>query len=93
MRRILEALAAVTPHPRISIEQLLMHESSHLSWGATLVVITAVVTPELVQTMHHLRRAGRHLALVSLDPRWSGDPQLEAAGIVVHHIKQTETNR
>ncbi|GAP62551.1 hypothetical protein ARMA_0974 [Ardenticatena maritima] len=86
MRRILEALAAITPYPRISIEELLLRESPRLNWGATLVVVTGIVTPELVQTMLQLRHARRHLALVSLDPRWSGDPNLEAAGIVVHQI-------
>jgi uncharacterized protein (DUF58 family) len=66
MTRILEALAAVTPIAPASIERLLMEESPKLSRGATLVLVTAVLTDTLSATLLHLARAGRQIVLVLL---------------------------
>jgi uncharacterized protein (DUF58 family) len=66
LTRILEALAAVTPVATTSIAQLLARESPKLSWGATLVVVTAIVTEELSSTLLRLHDAGRRLVLISL---------------------------
>ena len=63
---ILEALAAVTSFATLSIQELLRWESPRLPWGATLVVVTAVVADELAATILRLRDAGRQMALVSL---------------------------
>jgi uncharacterized protein (DUF58 family) len=63
---ILEALAAVTSFATLSIQELLRWQSPRLPWGATLVVVTAVVTDDLAATILRLREAGRRLALVSL---------------------------
>ena len=87
LTRILEALAAVTRYATTNIEQLLSAESPHLPWGATLVVVTAVVTEELLAAMVRLRGAGRRLALVSLDPKFKGDA---LPGITVHHLPEAE---
>src|SRR5690606_18410643 len=43
MRAILEALAAVTSFPTLPIERLASSASSRLPWGATMVVVSAVV--------------------------------------------------
>lgn len=67
LTRILEALAAVSAVPTISIEALLNKESSHLPWGATLLVIAAVVTDELLAVMTRLQAAGRRMVLVCLE--------------------------
>jgi uncharacterized repeat protein (TIGR01451 family) len=64
--RILEALAAVTPVAPTSIENLLTEESPKLARGATLVVVTAVVTDPLAATLLHLSRAGRKIVLITL---------------------------
>jgi len=67
LTRILEALAAVSALPTISIEALLNRESARLPWGATLAVVTAVVTEELLVVMTRLQAAGRRMVLVRLD--------------------------
>ena len=67
LTRILESLAAVSAVPTIPIETLLSRESSHLPWGATLVVIAAVVTEELLVVITRLQAAGRRMVLVCLD--------------------------
>lgn len=84
MRDILEALAAVTGFALMPVSRLLAHESPRIPWGATVVVVTAVVSEALLVTLLDLRRVGRRVALVSLDTEWSGDERLE--GIVVHHV-------
>ncbi len=89
LRHILEALAAVTSFVTTPIETLLRTETTNLAWGATLVMITGVVTEEILVEMLRLRHAGRRLALISLDEDWTPDAsQLE--GIVVRQVKNAQ---
>ncbi len=81
--RILEALAAVTGFATSSIEDLLLTESPKLPWGATLVIVTGVVSEELVATLLRLRDVGRRLVLVSLDQQ---PPSRELEGILCYHL-------
>lgn len=87
--RILEALAAVTGFATSSIEDLLMAESPKLPWGATLVVVTAIVTEELVTTLLRLRDVGRRLVLISLDREL---PSQELEGILCYHLPGVEVD-
>ncbi len=86
LRHILEALAAVTSFVTTPIENLLRAETPNLSWGTTLVMITGVVTPELLVEMVRLRHAGRRLALISLDDDWT-PRESELEGVVVRQAK------
>jgi uncharacterized protein (DUF58 family) len=81
LANILEVLAGVTPFATASIERLLRDESPNLPWGATLVVVTAVVTDELCATMARLREVGRRLVLVSVDYELPTPPP----GVLCHH--------
>jgi uncharacterized protein (DUF58 family) len=83
LSRILEALAAVTGFATSSIEDLLLEESPKLPWGATLVVVTGVVSEELVVTLLRLRDVGRRLVLVSLAQQ---PPGRELEGILCYHL-------
>jgi len=87
LRHILEALAAITSFVTTPIEKLMRHETSSLSWGATLVVITGIVTAPLLAEMLRLRRAGRRLALISLDANFV--PSDELTGIIVRDASDT----
>lgn len=82
LARILEVLAGVTPFATASIERTLRDESPHLPWGATLVVVTAVVTDELRATITRLREAGRRLVLVGVDHESPEPPP----GVLCHHV-------
>jgi len=82
--RILEALAAVTPFATSTIEDMLTTESPRLPWGATLVVVTAIVTEELEATLLRLKEAGRPLVLVSLAVRPQDPERLQH--IIVYHL-------
>ena len=74
LRRVLEALAAVSYFVTSPIETLLRRESMSLPWGATLIVITPLVTDKLLAELLRLQTAGRRLALVSLDENWTPPP-------------------
>ncbi|MBC7232156.1 MAG: DUF58 domain-containing protein [Chloroflexi bacterium] len=83
LTRILEALAAVSAMPTISIEALLNKESARLPWGATLLVVTAVITEELLAVMTRLQTAGRRMVLVRLD---DNPLPCEAPNFLVQHV-------
>jgi uncharacterized protein (DUF58 family) len=82
--RILEALAAVTPFATSTIEDMLTTESPRLPWGATLIVVTAIVTEDLEATLLRLREAGRPMALVSLAVQPPDPDRLRS--IIVYHL-------
>lgn len=86
LRHMLEALAAITSFVTTPIETLLRQESVNLSWGATLVVISGIITEELLAEMIRLRRVGRRLALISLDEKWEPDAS-RLEGITVRKVK------
>ncbi len=88
MRYILEALAAITSFATGPLERLLRAESPKAEWGATLVIVTAVVTEALQEQMVRLYRAGRKVALVSLDKSFTEEDatRLGFQGIVVHRL-------
>ena len=44
-----------------------MAESPRLPWGATLVVVTSIVSDELQAALFRLREVGRRLVLVALE--------------------------
>ena len=84
LTRILEALAAVTPIAMKDISTLLTRESPRLSWGATLVVVTANVNEQLNSTLLRLHSAGRRLVLISLSKK-PPDP-LVSEKILTYHL-------
>jgi len=86
LMHILEALAAVTEFATGSIERMLFRESAGLPWAATMVLITAVVTEEIMINLIRLKEAGRRIVLITLADE---PPPLNAGGIVVYHIPAT----
>lgn len=84
LMRVLEALAAVTPFATRSIQDMLLAESPRLPMGATLVVVSAVVSEELLVTLARLRQAGRRLVLIAL----TGDRGFALEGIPAYRVSQ-----
>lgn len=86
LTRILEALAAVTEFGTGSIEQMILRESSKISWASTIVLVTAVVTEEIMIGLSRLKEAGRRVVLISL----ADDPLPKGLGrILAYHIPTT----
>lgn len=88
LRNVLEALAAVSYFVASPIETLLRRESANLPWGATLIVVTPLVTENLLAEMLRLQTVGRQLALVSLDENWIPQP---LPGIIVYRAHELST--
>ena len=89
LAHVLEALAAVTSFTTSTIESLLLAESPRLPWGATLVVVTAFVTEDLLSALVRLHDVGRRLVLVSLEDEPSC-PYTLPPGVLVHHLPASE---
>ena len=89
LARVLEALAAVTSFTTSTIESLLLAESPRLPWGGTLVVVTAVVTEDLLTALVRLRDVGRRLVLVSLEDDLPSSYLLPPE-ILVYHLPASE---
>ncbi len=88
LTRILEALAAVTGFATLSIERMLTAESPRLSWGATLLLVTATVYDDLLATLLRMREAGRRLVLISLD---ADCPDLTGQGVRTYVLSDAAT--
>ncbi|MGC9335721.1 MAG: DUF58 domain-containing protein [Anaerolineae bacterium] len=84
LARVLEALAAVTSFTTSSMEKLLLAESPRLPWGATLVVVTGVVTEDLLSALVRLHDVGRRVVLVSLEDEPSVPYSLPSNMLVYH---------
>jgi uncharacterized protein (DUF58 family) len=66
LAHILEALAAVTEFATGSIEKMMLRTSPSLPWASTIVLVTAVVTEEIMVALLRLKEAGRRVVLISL---------------------------
>ena len=82
LTRLLEALAGVRGVASGGFEDFLLHDSARLPWGATLMAVTAVVTPELEVVLLRLKDAGRKLVLLSL----ADDPPRWIRGVMIYHL-------
>ncbi len=66
LAHLLQALAGVTPVVVAPFERFLLREIPRVPYGASLVALTAIVTPDLAETMLRLKRHERQMTLVSL---------------------------
>ena len=83
LNHILEALAAVTEFATGSIELMLFRESPNLPWAATIVLVTAVVTPEISAALIRLKEAGRRVVLISLSHE---APPTNLGTVTTYHV-------
>lgn len=83
---LLESLAAVTPYVTVSFTQHLLNAMPQLPYGATLVIVTAFVNPELTEALLRLKRYRAHTTLISLD----STPPPDVPGIRTIHLPFTE---
>jgi uncharacterized protein (DUF58 family) len=81
LAHLLQALAGVTPVVISPFDRFLRREIPRVPYGATLIILTAVTTPELAETLVQLKRKERRLTLVSLSP----DAPQEIPGLHIIH--------
>ncbi len=83
LAHVLEALAAVTEFATSSIEVMMLRQSPSLPWVSTIVLVTAVVTDEIMVALLRLKEAGRRVVLISL----ANEPPPKGLGnLLSYHI-------
>ncbi|MAU00089.1 MAG: hypothetical protein CL608_23355 [Anaerolineaceae bacterium] len=83
LAHVLEALAAVTEFATGAIENMMLRTSPSLPWASTIVLVTAVVTEEIMVALIRLKEAGRRVVLISL----ADEPPPKGLGnILAYHI-------
>ena len=78
---LLQALAGATPIISAPFETFLMREVPRLPYRASLMIVTPVVKPILLETLLRLRKHGREITLISLDQ----DPPQVVPGLKIVH--------
>jgi uncharacterized protein (DUF58 family) len=63
---LLEALAGLTPFVTTPFDRYLMRQAPHLQYGSTLIVLTAVTPPALIEVLLRLKERTRRSLLISL---------------------------
>jgi uncharacterized protein (DUF58 family) len=79
---MLEALAGVTPVVTAGYERFLLKEATRIPYGASLLAVTGVTTPELAEALFRLKQRGRRITLLTFDRQ----PPPEVPGIQVVHL-------
>ncbi len=78
---LLEALAGITPMVMTPFEQFLIREMPRVHYGASLLVISAVTPPILMETLARLKRHNRKITLLSL----AEEPPKSIPGMKILH--------
>ncbi|MCK5053043.1 MAG: hypothetical protein KAR65_02120, partial [Anaerolineales bacterium] len=78
---LLEALAGITPMVMTPFEQFLIREMPRVHYGASLLVISAVTPPILMETLARLKRHNRKITLLSL----ADEPPKNIPGMKILH--------
>lgn len=79
---LLQALAGVTSFISASFENFLLRYMPQIPYGATVVVLTALITPELADVLAQIKRYRRNITLFTLQT----DPPEPLPGIRVVHL-------
>ena len=79
---LLECLAGLTPIVKAPFARYLLSEAPLLSYGSTLIVVTALTPPSILEALLQLRAHGRRAKLVSL----ADDPPPFLPGIPSMHL-------
>jgi uncharacterized protein (DUF58 family) len=82
LAQLLGALAAVTPFTTSPFEALLMKAMPKVPYGSTLIVVTALVSQELIETLMTLKRYRPNATLFSLQ----AEPPPQLPGIRTFHL-------
>ena len=66
LAHLLSALAGVTPVVVAPFERLLLREIPRIPYGSTLLILTAIASPELSETLLKIHKHERQITLLSL---------------------------
>lgn len=83
LARIMEGLAVLTSFTATHFNLFLLSEQRHVPFGATMIVITPIVTPEIEASLLRLHALGKRLILISVD---RVAPGLSALPFTAYHV-------
>lgn len=84
---ILEALARVKAAPGEGFAELLREEGTRLRWGSTVVLIAGSISPEMAETMLHLKGRGHAVAAVAVRPDLPDEMRaISAHGVPIYRV-------
>lgn len=89
LMRLLELQAQLIPYAVRPIDPMLLDEARHLSWGATLCIISVAPTQALMQVLIRLRRSGFAVSLLIVGERAIDVPL--KSGLSVHRWQPEES--
>lgn len=69
--RLLDLLAQITYFTNVHFDQLLQTEASRLPYGATLIIITTLLSDSIQTQLLNLRRAGHPIAVILVDTQYN----------------------
>ncbi|GHO86842.1 DUF58 domain-containing protein [Dictyobacter formicarum] len=87
-KRLMEALARIQPHMGTPLEETMQRERAHLSNGATVIVITNVISERLMEIMLRMQRSGHAVSLLLVG---DNPPPTRIAGFPVYYLGGEET--
>lgn len=92
LTRILESLAMLAPAFGDRIEKMLSQELPRLPWGASIVIITSRIDPELQRTLVRLARSGgaQRFVIIVIGEKPILGPEFRRR-VAVYHLGMEET--
>jgi uncharacterized protein (DUF58 family) len=89
LMHVLEALAKLVPMATMSSQALVELESHELAYGTTVVMVTAVASPEMLQQLRRLKRGGHQPAMLLITS--SDQPLAALDGLPAYAIRIEDT--
>jgi uncharacterized protein (DUF58 family) len=89
LMKILERLARIENENSVPLTAWATKATAHLSWGVTILVITAQGSEPVCQTLHQLARAGYNPVLIAVEPNAEFGRVRERArrlGFAAYHV-------
>ncbi len=87
--RLLEALAGLVPLITVPFERYLLSQAPRLEYGSTLFVVTAPISPALVESLLRLKSRCRRAAVLTL----GDDPPPDIPGVEIFRVPGARSRR
>ena len=82
--RIMETLAQVHQTETIPMSRLILKEAKNIPWGSAIVVISAIVTSNLLSSLIKIKRTGRRVALIMVG---GSEAVVSHDGLTVYRVR------
>jgi uncharacterized protein (DUF58 family) len=83
LSQLMESLAVLASFTALHFDLFVLTEQRHLPFGATMIVITPLLTPELEISLQRLHTLGKRIILISVDYSAAG---LDRLPFLAYHV-------